>query len=153
MLLAGNLVLQGLLGGYAFCLRLVVGIERRGVGGRRSIKVCLSGIKCDLCVKFYLLGNDALGKEGIERIVRVCVRASSNAVFDVDGLELSEGSDSGVRCGLRILDRLLGVRDGVICRTKGGLGLGNCCVGVLLGRLCRGKIVGRVAQGVGMGLL
>lgn len=149
----GDLVLQGLLGGYAFCLRLAVAVESRGVGGRRSIKVCLSGIKCDLCVMFCLLGGDALGKEGIERIVRVCVRASSNTVFDVDGLELSKGGGSNVRCSLRILDRLFGVRDGIICRTKGDSGLSHCCVGVLLGRLGRGKIVGRVAQGVGMGLL
>ena len=153
LLLAGDLVLQGLLGGYAFCLRLVVTVESRGVGGRRSIKVCLSGIKCGLCVMFCLLGGDALGKEGIERIVRVCVRASSNAVFDVDGLELSESSSSGVRCGLRILDRLLGVRDGIICRAKGDSGIGNCCVGLLLGRLGGGKIIGCIAQGVGTGLL
>ena len=45
---------------------------------------------------FCLLGGDALGKEGIERIVRVCVRASSNTVFDVDGLELSKGGGSNV---------------------------------------------------------
>ena len=153
MLLAGDLVLQGLLGGYAFCLRLVVGIERRGVGGRRSIKVCLSGIKCGLCVMFCLLGGDALGKEGIERIVRVCIGAGCDAVFDIDGLELSESGGSGVRCGLRILDRLLGIRYGIIRRTKSSFGRSHCCVGVLLGCLGRGEIIGRVVQRIGMCLL
>ena len=153
LLLTGDLVLQGLLGGHALRLCLVVGIERRGIGGRLLVKSCLGGIERGLCIIFSLLGGDALGKEGVESVVRVCIGAGCDAVFDVDGLELSEGGGSGVRCGLRILDRLLGVRDGVVCRAKGGFGLGCCCVGVLLGRLGRGEIIGRIAQGVGMGLL